>query len=103
MTVALLLACLLAVLMSGVLNGRRATQARHEGNRRRLRDALTTHLSITLLTILYGIFASAGTLWMLGMLLGSLAGALLGHWAIRQVTPEDLSEEQLRTDAILER
>lgn len=103
LSILLLFACLLAVVISGVQHGRKATLARHEDNRRKLMDALTVHGCITALTVLYGIFASAGTLWIVVMLLGSLAGLGVGYWAIRQVTPEDLKDELLSTDAILEK
>lgn len=99
----LLLVCLVAVVISGVLSGRKITLARHEASRGRIIDAATRQLSITLLTVLYGVFAGAGPLWTICMLIGSLAGVLVGHWAIRRVTPEELSDAQLGTDAILER
>lgn len=103
MSILLMLACLLAAVFSGVQNGRKATTAQHEADRRKLTDALVVHGCITALTVLYGVFASAGTLWIIVMLAGSLAGLGVGYWAIRQVTPEDLKAEQLRTDAILEK
>lgn len=103
MPILLMLACLLAVVFSGVQNGRKATTARHEADRRKLMDALVVHGCVNALTVLYGIFARAGTLWTTAMLLGSLAGLGVGYWAIRQVTPEDLKAEQLRTGAILEK
>lgn len=103
MTILLLLTSLAALLVSGVQNGRKVTLARHEDNRRTLRDAVTFHLCLTILAVLYGIFARTGWLWTVCMLLASAAGPLLGYWAIRRVTPEDLKAEQLRTEAILER